>query len=142
MPLELYELTIHQAHELLRKGEISSVELTQALLDRIVEVDNQIKAYLTLTPELALEQAREADARRAAGDDHPLLGIPMAVKDVICTAGVPTTCASRILEDFIPPYDATVMELLYQAGTVLLGKTNMDEFSVMQGYNEFGMITG
>jgi len=128
--LELYELTIHQAHELLRKGEISSVELTQALLDRIVEVDNQIKAYLTLTPELALEQAREADARRAAGDDHPLLGIPMAVKDVICTAGVPTTCASRILEDFIPPYDATVMELLYQAGAVLLGKTNMDEFAM------------
>jgi len=128
--LELYELTIHQAHELLRKGEISSVELTQALLDRIVEVDNQIKAYLTLTPELALEQAREADARRAAGDDHPLLGIPMAIKDVICTAGVPTTCASRILEDFIPPYDATVMELLYQAGAVLLGKTNMDEFAM------------
>ena len=128
--MELYELTIHQAHELLRKGEISSVELTQALLDRIVEVDNQIKAYLTLTPELALEQAREADARRAAGDDHPLLGIPMAVKDVICTAGVPTTCASRILEDFIPPYDATVMELLYQAGAVLLGKTNMDEFAM------------
>jgi len=128
--LELYELTIHQAHELLRKGEISSVELTQALLDRIVEIDNQIKAYLTLTPELALEQARRADERRAAGDDYPLLGIPMAIKDIICTKGVPTTCASRILEDFIPPYDATVMELLYQAGAVLLGKTNMDEFAM------------
>ncbi len=135
--MELYELTIHQAHELLRKGEISSVELTQALLDRIVEVDNQIKAYLTLTPELALEQAREADARIAAlrREDrldrlNPLIGIPMAVKDIICTKGVPTTCASRILEDFIPPYDATVMELLYQAGAVLLGKTNMDEFAM------------
>ena len=128
--MELYELTIHQAHELLRKGEISSVELTQALLDRIVEIDNQIKAYLTLTPELALEQARRADERRAAGDDYPLLGIPMAIKDIICTKGVPTTCASRILEDFIPPYDATVMELLYQAGAVLLGKTNMDEFAM------------
>jgi len=135
--LELYELTIHQAHELLRKGEISSVELTQALLDRIVEIDNQIKAYLTLTPELALEQAREADARIAAlrregrlDRLNPLIGIPMAVKDVICTKGVPTTCASRILEDFIPPYDATVMELLYQAGAVLLGKTNMDEFAM------------
>ena len=135
--MELYELTIHQAHELLRKGEISSVELTQALLDRIVAVDNQIKAYLTLTPELALEQAREADARIAAlrREDrldrlNPLIGIPMAVKDVICTKGVPTTCASRILEEFIPPYDATVMELLYQAGAVLLGKTNMDEFAM------------
>jgi len=128
--LNLCELTIHQAHELLRQGEITSVELTQSCLDRILAVDNQIKVYLTLTPELALEQAREADRRRAAGEDHPLLGMPMAIKDIICTEGVVTTCGSKILENFIPPYDATVMELLYQAGAVLLGKTNMDEFAM------------
>jgi aspartyl-tRNA(Asn)/glutamyl-tRNA(Gln) amidotransferase subunit A len=128
--LNLYELTIHQAHELLRQGEITAVELTQSCLDRILAVDNRIKAYLTLTPELALEQAREADRRRAAGEDYPLLGVPMAIKDIICTEGVVTTCGSKILEDFVPPFDATVMELLHQAGVVLLGKTNMDEFAM------------
>jgi aspartyl-tRNA(Asn)/glutamyl-tRNA(Gln) amidotransferase subunit A len=128
--LELHELTIHEAHDLLEKGEISSVELTQAVIDRIVAVDNDIKAYITLTPELALEQAREADRRRAAGEDNPLLGIPLAIKDVICTKGVPTTCGSKILENFIPPYDATVMAHLGSQGAILLGKTNMDEFAM------------
>ena len=128
--MKLYELTIHQAHELLRRREITAVELTQSCLNRILAVDNQIKAYLTLTPELALEQAREADRRRAAGEDHPLLGVPMAVKDIICTEGVVTTCGSKILENFVPPYDATVMGSLHQAGAVLLGKTNMDEFAM------------
>jgi aspartyl-tRNA(Asn)/glutamyl-tRNA(Gln) amidotransferase subunit A len=128
--LELYELTIHEAHELLEKGESSSVELTQAVIDRIVAVDNEVKAYITLTPELALEQAKEADRRRAAGEDSPLLGIPLAIKDVICTEGVPTTCGSKILEDFVPPYDATVMAHLGSQGAVLLGKTNMDEFAM------------
>jgi len=115
---------------LLKKGEISSVELTQAVIDRIVAVDNDIKAYLTLTPELALEQARDADRRRAAGENNPLLGIPLAIKDVICTEGVPTTCGSKILENFVPPYDATVMALLSSQGAILLGKTNMDEFAM------------
>jgi aspartyl-tRNA(Asn)/glutamyl-tRNA(Gln) amidotransferase subunit A len=128
--LELHELTIHEAQDLLQKGEISSVELTQAVIDRIVAVDNDVKAYLTLTPELALEQAREADRRRAAGEDNPLLGIPLAIKDVICTRGVPTTCGSKILENFVPPYDATVMLHLSTQGAVLLGKTNMDEFAM------------
>jgi aspartyl-tRNA(Asn)/glutamyl-tRNA(Gln) amidotransferase subunit A len=128
--LELHELTIHEAHDLLKKEKISSVELTQAIIDRIVAVDNDIKAYITLTPELALEQAREADRRRAAGEDNPLLGIPLAIKDVICTKGVPTTCGSRILENFSPPYDATVMAHLGSQGAVLLGKTNMDEFAM------------
>jgi aspartyl-tRNA(Asn)/glutamyl-tRNA(Gln) amidotransferase subunit A len=128
--LELHELTIHKAHDLLKKGKISSVELTQAVINRIAAVDNDIKAYITLTPELALEQAREADQRRAAGEDNPLLGIPLAIKDVICTKGVPTTCGSRILENFIPPYDATVMAHLGSQGAVLLGKTNMDEFAM------------
>jgi aspartyl-tRNA(Asn)/glutamyl-tRNA(Gln) amidotransferase subunit A len=128
--LELHELTIHEAQDLLQKGGISSVELTQAVIDRIVAVDNDVKAYLTLTPELALEQAREADRRRAAGEDNPLLGIPLAIKDVICTRGVPTTCGSKILENFVPPYDATVMVHLGTQGAVLLGKTNMDEFAM------------
>jgi aspartyl-tRNA(Asn)/glutamyl-tRNA(Gln) amidotransferase subunit A len=128
--LELHELTIHEAHDLLSKGEISSVELTQAVIDRIVAVDNDIKAYLTLTPELALEQAREADQRRMGGEDSPLLGIPLAIKDVICTKGVPTTCGSKILENFVPAYDATVMMHLGAQGAVLLGKTNMDEFAM------------
>jgi aspartyl-tRNA(Asn)/glutamyl-tRNA(Gln) amidotransferase subunit A len=128
--LKLYELTIHEAQDLLRKGELSAVELAQAVIERIVEVDNQVKAYLTVTPESALEQAREADRRRAAGEDHALLGVPLAVKDVICTKGVPTTCGSRILENFIPPYNATVIEHLRQRGAVILGKTNMDEFAM------------
>ena len=134
--MELYELTVHEAHELLRKGEISAVELTQTLIDRILEVDNQVKAYLTLTPELALEQAEQADHRIGAwragqvGNLDPLTGIPLAIKDVICVAGVPTTCGSEILEDFIPPYDATVIEHLRQKGAVILGKTNMDEFAM------------
>ena len=101
------------------------------MLDRIVAVDNRVRAYLTLTPELALEQAAEADARLRRGEDaSPLLGIPMALKDVLCTRGVSTTCGSRILEDFVPPYDATVVTRLREAGAVMLGKTNMDEFAM------------
>ncbi len=129
--MKLDHLTIHQASTLLRQGKISSVELTQAVLDRILAVENDVRAYLTLTPELALDQAREADARLHSGDAaSPLLGIPMAIKDVLCTEGIPTTCGSRILESFVPPYDATVVAKLRQAGAVLLGKTNMDEFAM------------
>lgn len=127
---ELHKLTVHEAHEFLSAGHITSVELTEALLDRIMAVDNDLKAYLTLTPDLALEQARAADARRQAGEDNPLLGIPMAVKDLIITEGVPTTAGSRILENFLPPYNATAIQKLYDAGAVLLGKTNLDEFGM------------
>jgi aspartyl-tRNA(Asn)/glutamyl-tRNA(Gln) amidotransferase subunit A len=128
--VELHELTIHQAHQLLHSGQVSSVELTQACLDRIQAVDSQVRAYLTVTDELALAQAREADRRRREGDDTPLLGIPLAIKDVICVRGAPTTCGSRILEHFTPPYDATVIQRLRGAGAVVLGKTNMDEFAM------------
>jgi len=128
--LRLHELTIHQAHQLLQTGEISSVELTQACLERIRAVDDRVRAYLTVTDELALAQAQTADQRRGQGEDTSLLGIPLAIKDVICMGGAPTTCGSRILEHFVPPYDATVIGRLRTAGAVILGKTNMDEFAM------------
>ena len=128
--MELYQLTIHEAWELLRKKEISSVELTESVLRRIEETDDKIRAYLKVTPDLALQQAREADERRAAGDDTPLLGVPMAIKDVITTKGIETTAASKILEGYVPPYDATVTGKIREAGAVILGKTNLDEFAM------------
>jgi aspartyl-tRNA(Asn)/glutamyl-tRNA(Gln) amidotransferase subunit A len=125
-----YELTIHEAHDLLRRGDLSSVELTQSVLDRLVAVDNDVRAYLTVTPEIALEQARQAGERIKDDRLNRLTGIPIAIKDVLCVAGLPTTCGSRILESFIPPYNATAVEHLLQAGAVLLGKTNNDEFAM------------
>jgi aspartyl-tRNA(Asn)/glutamyl-tRNA(Gln) amidotransferase subunit A len=123
-------LSSEQACDLLRTRQISAVELTQAVLDRIVALDNEIKAYLTLVPEMALQQAAEADRRRAEGEDHPLLGMPLAIKDVISVEGVPMTCGSRILEDYVPPFSATVVDRLREAGAVILGKTNTDEFAM------------
>jgi aspartyl-tRNA(Asn)/glutamyl-tRNA(Gln) amidotransferase subunit A len=128
--VKLYELTIHEALELLRKRVFSAADLAQAVLDRIVALDNDVKAYVTLIPEAALEQARDADQLRGAGADGALLGIPLALKDIICLSGVPTTCGSRILESFIPPYDATAVTRLRKAGAVFLGKTNTDEFAM------------
>lgn len=127
---DLTTLTISEAHTLLRKGEISSVELTRAYLDRITALDAQIQAYLTVTEDQALAQAQDADARRAQGEDTPLLGIPLAYKDVLCTRGVPTTCGSKILEGYRPPYTATAISKLETLGAVMLGKTNMDEFAM------------
>jgi aspartyl-tRNA(Asn)/glutamyl-tRNA(Gln) amidotransferase subunit A len=128
---ELYQLTIHEAGELLRQRKISSVELTQAHLDRIRKVEPEVKAFTLVTDDLALQQAQEADRRLASGENlSPLTGIPIAIKDVICTKDITTTCGSRMLENFKPPYDAAVMERLNAAGIVMVGKTNMDEFAM------------
>jgi aspartyl-tRNA(Asn)/glutamyl-tRNA(Gln) amidotransferase subunit A len=129
--MALTDLTALQALAELRGGSISSEELTRAYLDRIDRLDQGlVQAYVTVTPELALEQARTADARRRAGDGAPLLGLPMALKDLVLTRGIRTTCSSKMLENFVPIEDATITRKLFAAGAVLLGKTNMDEFAM------------
>ncbi|MCX7911461.1 MAG: Asp-tRNA(Asn)/Glu-tRNA(Gln) amidotransferase subunit GatA [Dehalococcoidales bacterium] len=130
MTADLDRLTIHEAHRLLREKTASSVELTQAYLERIHTLEPKLKAFVTVTDEAALQQARRADESIAQGKITPLTGVPLAIKDVICTKGVRTTCSSRMLENFVPPYDATVMEKLNALGAVMLGKTNMDEFAM------------
>jgi aspartyl-tRNA(Asn)/glutamyl-tRNA(Gln) amidotransferase subunit A len=129
--MELTHLTIREAHELLTTKKISSVELTQATLDRIHNVDKQVNSYVTVTDDLALEQAKKADERIAKGENvTPLTGIPFSMKDCISTKGVRTTCSSKILENYVPQYNATVTNKLADAGAVLVGKTNMDEFGM------------
>ncbi len=127
---EVNNLTIHQAHEMLKSKQVSSCELTEASLKAIEKQEPGIKAIVTATRELALKQAKQADGRIAAGDCNPLTGIPALIKDVICTKGVRTTCSSKMLENFVPPYDATVMQKLNKQGVVMVGKANMDEFAM------------
>jgi aspartyl-tRNA(Asn)/glutamyl-tRNA(Gln) amidotransferase subunit A len=128
--MDLCRLTIHEASELLRCQELSSLELTQAVLDRIRGVEGKVGAFVTITEDLALQQAKAADQRIRKREAATLTGIPALIKDNICTKGVRTTCGSRMLENFIPPYDATVMEKLNACGIVMVGKANMDEFAM------------
>ena len=128
--MNLYELTIDKAHELLRKKEISSVELTEAVFKRIDETEQKIDAFITIDKDYAINQAKEADKKISEGKISYLTGIPLSIKDLICTKKIRTTCASKILEDFIPPYDAHVIEKLKAENAVILGKVNMDEFAM------------
>ncbi|MHB8572758.1 MAG: Asp-tRNA(Asn)/Glu-tRNA(Gln) amidotransferase subunit GatA [Candidatus Dormibacteria bacterium] len=121
---------MHQLHPMLVERKVSSVELTRESLARIEKVDSRVRAFLKVTPERALNQAEEADRRIARGEATPVTGIPMALKDVLCTAGTETTAGSRILAGFVPPYDATVVARLDAQGAVFVGKTNCDEFAM------------
>jgi aspartyl-tRNA(Asn)/glutamyl-tRNA(Gln) amidotransferase subunit A len=128
--MELHTQSLSELSERLRRREISTLELTDAVLTQIERLDPHIRAYLTVVPEVAREMARQAQARLDAGEWNPLLGIPIAIKDNISTRGIRTTCASRILHNYIPPYDATVTARLKAAGAVIVGKANMDEFAM------------
>lgn len=139
--MKLYELTIHEASGLLRKKEISSQDLTRAVLDRIESVEEKVGAYITVAAETAIKQAELADKEISRGNILPLTGIPLSVKDLICTKGLLTTCASRILENFTPQYDAFVIKKLKKAGAVIVGKTNMDEFAMGSSTENSGMKT-
>ena len=126
----MHNRTLAQLAAALRAKEFSSVELTRHYLDRIKKYDGELNSFITVTEEQALADARAADQRLAQGEGGALLGVPFAQKDIFCTQGVKTSCGSRMLDNFVAPYDATVVSRLKAAGTVLLGKTNMDEFAM------------
>ena len=123
-------MTIAEARERLRRREISARELTRACLDRIAAVEPRVNAFITVSASEAMAQADDADRRLAQGDAPDLCGIPLGIKDIYCTRGVRTTCASKILDNFVPPFDATVIEKLRAAGAVFVGKANLDEFAM------------
>jgi aspartyl-tRNA(Asn)/glutamyl-tRNA(Gln) amidotransferase subunit A len=128
---ELHQLTIHEAHELLKQRKISSTELTKSVLKRIAEIEGKVHACVTIVEDIALKEAKKVDNYiKTAHEITPLTGIPTLIKDVICTRGIRTTCSSKILENFVPLYDATVIEKLKAQKAVIVGKTNMDEFAM------------
>ena len=126
----MLEKTVAELSKALRSREVSSVELTRAYLERITATNEKLNTYITICEELALRQASKADQLIAGGNQNPLLGIPIAHKDIFCTKGIKTTCGSKMLENFVSPYDATIVSKLNKAGAVTLGKTNMDEFAM------------
>ncbi|MCD4677014.1 MAG: Asp-tRNA(Asn)/Glu-tRNA(Gln) amidotransferase subunit GatA [Desulfobacula sp.] len=128
--MEFHELTIESARKLLFDREISSFELTSAFLDRIGKYDDEIGAFITVDKELVLEQAKKADQDIANKNTSGLTGVPIALKDLLCTKGMKTTCASKILNNFVPQYDGTVVKKLKENGAIIIGKTNMDEFAM------------
>ena len=129
--MELYQLTAHELGDLLKNKKVSAVDITKSYLDRIEKVESKVDSYLTICQEEALNKAEEVQKRIDSGEAaSPLAGIPMAIKDNICTQGVKTTCASKMLHNFVPPYNATVMNKLESNDTIMLGKLNMDEFAM------------
>ncbi|MAE10865.1 MAG: Asp-tRNA(Asn)/Glu-tRNA(Gln) amidotransferase GatCAB subunit A [Dehalococcoidales bacterium] len=125
-----HQLTIHEAHQLLKSKQLSSVELTEACLERVRQIEPKLGAFVRVTDELALKQAQKADGLLSEGKASLLTGIPALIKDNMCIQDIPTTCSSRMLENFVPPYNATVIEKLNDRGMVTIGKANMDEFAM------------
>ena len=128
--MELNQLTIHELQEKIRTGETTSVEILQSVFNRIDAVEGVVHAYIALMRDSALEEAKRADLNIRGGKIRALTGVPLALKDIFCTRGFRTTCGSRILSNYVPPYDATVVEKLRESGAVFVGKTNMDEFAM------------
>ena len=129
--MELYRCSAAQLAKMLRSGECTATQILDSIYGRIDAVEGKVDAFVTLTREQAYAKAKEIDERFARGEEmHPLAGIPIAIKDNICTNGVLTTCSSKMLYNFVPPYNATVMEKLEEAGAIMVGKTNMDEFAM------------
>ena len=129
--MEIYELTVHELVEKLESGELTSEEITKSYLDRIKEVDPEVKAYISVMEEEAIEKAKKIDSRRKAGEKlNKFAGIPIGIKDNMCITGTKTTCSSKMLENFVAPYDATVIEKLNEEELIYLGKLNMDEFAM------------
>ncbi len=128
--MELNGLTIHELQEKLKTGQASAIQITESVFNRINAVEERVHSYIRLMKDEALVQAKKADEDIKKGAIKPLTGIPIALKDIVCTKGITTTCGSHILHNFVPPYDATVVEKLREAGAVFVGKANMDEFAM------------
>src|SRR3990167_398212 len=126
----MHKKTISVLSKDLHAKKVSSRELTQHYLNRIKNIDTQLNSFITITEEMALKQAELADQKIASGHAEKLTGIPIAQKDIFCTTGIKTTCGSKMLDNFIAPYDATVIKKCNQIGLIMLGKTNMDEFAM------------